>query len=730
MLIACIGLNHRNAPVEVRERFAVATTDVPHRLKALAEIPNVHGAVIVSTCNRIEYYVAAESPAALDTVERVAFARESGESGESRDSNKPTHSTPPTLPILSTPPPSPYLHHGTDCARHLFRVACGLDSMIPGETEILGQIKAAYAAAVESDVTEKHLHRLFQLAFRVAKRIRTDTRVTRGPTSVGAAACELAEKIFGDLGGCRVVLLGAGETSEMTARSLVARGVHTVIVSNRNYDRAETLAREIGGRAIRWGDVLDQWHEHPADIIVCSTSAPHYILTPEKVAPMLKARHPLFVIDLAVPRNADPALASLAGLHLYDIDSLERIVHRSLEDRRAELIQCDGMIETHVSSFAAWHSGVQTSRLCASNAPSERGRSRELSDASDPKLINSNPSNPTTSFSLSGAKLRIGTRGSPLALAQCAIVEKMLAAVHPSLAFERVVIRTTGDERLDLDLSKVGSLDKGLFTREIEHALLDGTIDCAVHSLKDIPVELPEGLALGAIPPRADPCDALVSKYEGGLAGLPHGARVGTSSPRRIAALAALRPDVMPVPIRGNIGTRLLKLEESDLDALLVAKAALDRLGSTNPIFPLGQSPKINSERQRPSKNDKSSKPCKGEIQTFDFAPSGLVCLKERLRRALPCAIDSRLSAFFVTIEDAILPAPGQGALAIECRTADTATLDLLTAIHDDDTARCVTAEREALREQGGGCSSPFGALARIENGRVVLTTSTNTKEG
>ena len=262
-------------------------------------------------------------------------------------------------------------------------------------------------------------------------------------------------------------------------------------------------------------------------------------------------------------------------------------------------------------------------------------------------------------------RLILGTRGSDLALAQTRIVAALLREALPHLTVETRIIKTTGDQRLDVSLSAPGSLEKGLFTKELEEALFARTIDAAVHSLKDLPTELPAGLTLGAILERADPADVLIAKTPGGWTALPQGATVATSSPRRKAQLLHLRPDLRVEEIRGNVPTRLRKLAENPaLDGLLLAKAGLDRLG-------------------------------------HQIIPAGL----------------------HLTVVEEILPAPGQGAIAIECRAEDPTVHTALQTIHHEDTARCVTAERDLLRSLGGGCSLPIGALARIENGAVCLRT-------
>jgi len=328
--IVCAGLNHHVAPVEVRERFAVPQNEVAGFLRGACELDGLAGAVVISTCNRVELYAASVCPARAFEEIGGFFQRRAGVE----------------VPL--------YLHDTPRSARHLFRVVSGLDSMVIGETEILGQVKRSYETAAECGTTTRHLNKLFQQAFRVAKHVRTHTSITRGATSVGAVAVELAGKIFGDLSGRRVMVLGAGETSERTARSLVSRGVKTVIVSNRTFDRAAELAAEIGGMAIGF----DHWQkEFPdVDILICSTAAPHFVLTRGHLEDVMRARpgRPLFVIDLAVPRDADPSINSIDGVFLYDIDSLEAIVRQSLDIRRGEIERCEQMIARHVGDFVSW----------------------------------------------------------------------------------------------------------------------------------------------------------------------------------------------------------------------------------------------------------------------------------------------------------------------------------------------------------------------------------------
>jgi glutamyl-tRNA reductase len=257
-----------------------------------------------------------------------------------------------------------YRYEDIRCVQHLFRVASGLDSMVVGESEILGQAKKAYESARASGAAGPCLHRLFQRAFRVAKQVRTHTEITRGSVSVGSVAVDLAQRIFGQLGNCKVLVLGAGETSERTARALVSRGVTDLRVSNRSSDRAEELARLVGGQAVRFDEWPSQCRE--IDILITSTSSETPLLTPENLSAMLRNRvdRPLFIIDIAVPRDVDPSVNEMEGVYLYDIDSLQSVAEQSLALRRQQIAAAEAIITEHVADF-----GKSISHRLNCNAP-------------------------------------------------------------------------------------------------------------------------------------------------------------------------------------------------------------------------------------------------------------------------------------------------------------------------------------------------------------------------
>jgi glutamyl-tRNA reductase len=326
MNIFCVGLSHHTANVETRELFAGhGETECILRNAGCAE------ALLLTTCNRVEVYGASEKRVSTDDIARC-LAREI-----ERDAHEYASAF--------------YRYEGEKCVQHLFRVASGLDSMVVGESEIFGQAKKAYESARASNVVGPYLHRLFQRAFRVAKQVRTHTEITRGLVSVGSVAVDLAQRIFGKLSDCRVLVLGAGEMSERTARALLSRGVTDLRVSNRSIDRAQELARVVGGRAISFDDWPAQCGE--IDILITSTSSETPLLRPEDLAPMLRDRldRPLFIIDIAVPRDVDPRVNEMEAVYLYDIDSLESVAEQSLALRRQQIAAAEAIIAEHVADF-------------------------------------------------------------------------------------------------------------------------------------------------------------------------------------------------------------------------------------------------------------------------------------------------------------------------------------------------------------------------------------------
>ncbi len=327
MNLFCIGLSHHTADVATREQFTgSATTESIVRQTGCAE------ALLLTTCNRVEVYAVSDRRVSTDEIARCLIRKANSD---------PHHYAPPF-----------YRYEANKCAHHLFRVASGLDSMVVGESEILGQAKKAYESARESGAVGPYLHRLFQRAFRVAKQVRTHTEIARGAVSVGSVAVDLAQRIFGKLTDCKVLVLGAGETSERTARALVSRGVSDIRVSNRSADRANELAQAVGGCAVvPFNEWMVQCRE--VDILITSTASEMPLLTPDKLAPMLRERvdRPLFIIDIAVPRDVDPSVNEMDGVYLYDIDSIRSVAEQSLALRHQHVVAAEAMIAEHVRDF-------------------------------------------------------------------------------------------------------------------------------------------------------------------------------------------------------------------------------------------------------------------------------------------------------------------------------------------------------------------------------------------
>lgn len=322
MDLLCLGLNHRTAPVEVRERFAVGLPRLGAAAKDLVALADASEGVVISTCNRTEYYLAAENADAAFWKMETRLAEQ--------DASVSSHF---------------YRMARLDAARHLCRVVSGLDSMMLGETEIFGQVKQAYAAALEEGTTGSLLNRLFQRAFGIGKKVRTETTIQVGSTSVGNVAVDLAEKIFGHLKDSEVMILGAGEMSRITAQSLVSRGAKSIFVTNRSYDRARELAEEMGGSAVlfdEWQSVLER-----VDVVISSTGAPHAIVQRADVEKARRARkyRPLFFIDIAVPRDIDPAVGEIEEVYLYDIDTLEQLAEDARARRHLQILECERIID-------------------------------------------------------------------------------------------------------------------------------------------------------------------------------------------------------------------------------------------------------------------------------------------------------------------------------------------------------------------------------------------------
>ena len=333
--ILVIGASHKTAPLALRERLALPEGRAAHVLREIVSHPEIREAVAISTCNRTEIYMVVGDPveaesAALGCVSRQVEMR-------------------PTELVANL-----YSHRDGEAVRHLFEVAAGLDSMIVGEAEVLGQVKRAYELALVEGATGPISNRLFRDAIAAGKRVRTETALGRAHDSVSSVAVDLARSVLGDLAARTVLVIGAGETAELTAKALHQRGADTVFVANRRYDRAIGLAQKFGGQAVRFEDLPARLVD--TDIVVSSTASPHQIVGREDLGEVMEQRpdRPLLIVDIAVPRDVDGAVREVPGVTLLDMDDLQREATRNLSVQSAEATRARALVEDEASRFDRW----------------------------------------------------------------------------------------------------------------------------------------------------------------------------------------------------------------------------------------------------------------------------------------------------------------------------------------------------------------------------------------
>ncbi|MGC8666971.1 MAG: glutamyl-tRNA reductase [Chthonomonadales bacterium] len=359
MHLVLVGLNHHTAPIEVRERLAFPETGLRSALAALRRQSGVYEAAILSTCNRCELYSAVSSVA--DSHALAQFLSQ-------------FHSVP-----VSEFQEFLYQYADGEAAVHLMRVASGLDSLVLGEPQILRQVRDAFAAGTDAGSIGPLLNGLFRAAIAAGKRARTETDIGRGGFSVGHAAVDLARSIFGSLQDAAILILGAGKMSELTARHLVTGGAGVVLVANRTHDKAQSLAAKLGGTAIRYDEFPERLVH--ADIVISSTAAPHHVVTRDTLAPVLRRRRgrPLFLIDIAVPRDIAPDVADLPNVFLYDLDDLEAVVADMARERAAEVTRVEAIIAEEAERYMAWVRSLESAPILEQlNRKHEQIRQAEL----------------------------------------------------------------------------------------------------------------------------------------------------------------------------------------------------------------------------------------------------------------------------------------------------------------------------------------------------------------
>ena len=735
MLFYSFGVNHHQAPVELRDLFAFNEQACRDLYRAVTLSKGAEF-IILSTCNRLECYLyGAEED--VDTLQQ-AFSHAAGS----------------TWPIDNA-----FLYKDEKAVMHILEVAGGLDSMVIGDAQILGQIKDAYRTAVEEDSVSSVLHRLMHTAFGAAKRILSETRIASGPSSVAGTAAAMATKYLRahTEQAQRVLVLGAGEMGRLVVDALSRVPCLSIAVSNRSEPRLEALQGE-------YSDIMAYpWSERyqaivDADVTIVTTAAEKYVIESERLIQDQNGHH--LIIDICMPRNVDPTIDSLSGYEVYNLDALQHEIEKVIVLRQTDLPPARAICEEMLSDFVSWvfhHQAMQPAihaiqqtfesirkqeiernqhrfsetdareldrltksimqkvlavpvvrlknvgphhidyvngikllqtlfakEACEEDFTSDYGLSKSIMNALEqtedvrlsgiavcPFHEQSSPFKCGAAIHVNGKSkdtLTLGTRGSALALWQAHHVQHQLQTAGFTVNLERIT--TKGDRILDRPFSQIDG--KALFTKELDVALLDGRIDFAVHSLKDLPTELPEGLVMAALSRRENPLDAFVahSSFSAPLDQLPEGARVGTSSLRRTAQLKAWRPDLDIVPLRGNVDTRIKKLDESDWHGIVLAAAGLIRLELDERIHTLFE-PKI------------------------------------------------------------MLPAPGQGALGIVCAESNTILREhLFESMHDEETAIAVRSERALLQALDGGCHVPVGGMTVREASGYVLHGFVGTLDG
>jgi glutamyl-tRNA reductase len=334
MNLVVVGISHKKAPLELRERFVLNDRNIQEALRRLQTEAEIEEAVIISTCNRVEFVlVAFEKQDAMAGFRRFAESFYGIRFDEFADSF--------------------YVHHEDEAIRHLFRVASGLDSLIVGEPQVLGQVKQSYFLAKEAETCGNALESVFHRVFNTAKRVRTETHVAEAPVSISSAAVEMAEQAFGGLQHKTAMIIGAGQMGELAARHLVAKGVSTVLVSNRTHTHAVALAEELRGLAVQFSEIWQAMQS--ADIVISSTGCPHYIITRDDMERLMPQRNgrPIFLIDIAVPRDVDPAVREVAGCTLVNIDGLEEVTHHNLHEREKAMKAADHILDEEMELFRA-----------------------------------------------------------------------------------------------------------------------------------------------------------------------------------------------------------------------------------------------------------------------------------------------------------------------------------------------------------------------------------------
>jgi len=660
-----LEINHKKANIEVRERFSLPIDEIYARF--LAERKESEELVVLSTCNRLSVYAF-----------MVGYSKLLKLFGISDDKDVRRY-------LL--------FGRGKDVVLHLYRTASGLESQILGENEILGQVKRALSLADERGSIRVVLRELFTRAVRTGKRVRSETEISKGNLSFSSLAISIASDVLGRIDGKDILLVGTGEIIKSVAKYFSGYSPNSVYVASKSFERAKKFAEQFSFSPISLKDIPML----TVHLVITATEMQDYVINLDNLP---RFNNELLIIDLGFPRNVEKRVGELKGIVLYDLDDIKRMSEAVLKEREREIGKAMEIVKEEAEKFLKWfransinpliklirkkvegikrqelswlkrkiaNSGLSydkveqfANRLIEKILHIPTVKLRELAIEEEKKVYSSPVEVAYNVFDVNPIKKQkrkiiVGTRGSKLALIQTdEVISLLRKKFSDEFEFEKKIVKTSGDR------GNIGEI--GAFVKELELALLRKEVDIAIHSLKDMTTSLPDGLCIYAVPIREDVRDILISRDGADIYELTPNTVIGTGSPRRIAQLLKIRNDIEIKPIKGNVDTRLRKLEEGEYGAIILAYAGVKRLG-----------------------------------------------------------ILDNIQYSFLRIED-FLPAVSQGAIAIEGREDDSLLRELFSKIDNEEYRATTLAERTFLHTIGGGCRTPVGAYSYIdENNALIL---------
>lgn len=644
--ILSLEIDHTSCPIEIRERVEVDKDLIYSHLLHFKENYKLEEVFMLSTCNRMNLTVYGDVKDPIELFEG------------------------------HVPPEYISTYRGKDAIEHLFSIASGLESQVIGEYEILGQLKEAFQIAEDTGTLGKILRELLIRAIRTGKRVRRETGISNGNISFASIVYSLIHSKYGSKKELKIFIVGTGIIARNLIMILKKHGYTKIFVTSPSSHRRTTeFSTQMAVEPVEF-DFLRQ-----ADVIITATE--RQVIYPDTVKEL---KRPLTIIDLGFPRNVSPEIKNFKNIEVFDLDDLKEMRFQELTRRGGEIPKARKIITEEAEKFIEWlrvltvtpvikkiHEQAEMARLreleilLASGHQIDKNLLERFSSRLVKKVLHSSVKEIKGLVKNNGKnhhhvkKIVVGTRGSKLALIQTNQVIDILKNKFPFVKFEVKIVKTTGDR------GKIGVV--GAFVKELELALLRGEIDIAIHSLKDMPTSLPDGLGIVSVPLREDIRDAFVSRSGKGLMEMPSGSVVGTGSPRRISQVLKLRPDLQVKPIKGNVDTRLRKLESGEYDAIILAYAGLKRLGLEN-------------------------------VVTEIFEPS-----------------------FFY-------PAVAQGAIGIEVRLDDMEIIDMMKEINMDAHFYATLAERVFLNRIGAGCRTPVGAFTTFYGSTIEVNAAIFSPDG